>query len=121
MLEELDCTTMDNFVVKKVTMWVDCFVKLYKANGHTYNKLCTTVKVLLSLQDVTFYPALLEGALSDAECELFSLLTRFAGLRINNETASSSYHTTTQGTKVVVEAINGCGEFSIACHLDGKT
>ena len=40
--------------------------------------------------------------------------------RINNptETASSSYHTSTQGTKVVVEAIKGCGEFSSACHLD---
>ena len=45
---------------------------------------------------------------------------RFAGLGINNptETASSSYHTSTQGTKVVVEAIKGCGEFSSACHLD---
>ena len=57
--------------------------------------------------------------MSDAECKLFSLPTRFAGLGINNptETASSSYHTSTQGTKVVVEAIKGCGEFSSACHL----
>ena len=75
------------------------------------------------LQDViltAFYPALFEGDLSDAECELFSLLTHFAGLEINNptETASSSYHTSTQDTKVVVEAIKGCGEFSSACHLD---
>ena len=40
--------------------------------------------------------------------------------RINNptENASSFYHTSTQGTKVVVEAIKGCGEFSYACHLD---
>ena len=75
------------------------------------------------LQDAilkAFYPALFEGDLSDAECILFSLPTRFAGLGINNptETASSSYHTSTQGTKVVVEAIKRCGEFSSACHLD---
>ena len=67
-----------------------------------------------------FDPALFEGDLSDAECKLFSLPTRFAGLGINNptETASSSHHTSTQGTKVLVEAIKGCGEFSSACHLD---
>ena len=67
-----------------------------------------------------FYPVLFEGDLSDAEYKLFSLPTRFAGLGINNptETASLSYHTSTQGTKVVVEAIKGCGEFSSACHLD---
>ena len=61
-----------------------------------------------------------EGDLSDAECKLFSLLNRFAGLRINNptETASSSYHTSTQGTKVVVEAIKRCGEFGFPCYLD---
>ena len=54
------------------------------------------------------------------QCKLFSLPTRFAGLGINNptETASLSYHTSTQGTKVVVEAIKGCGEYSSACHLD---
>lgn len=48
----------------------------------------------IPLQDATFYPALLEGDVSDAECELFSLPTSFAGLGINNpaETASSSYH-----------------------------
>ena len=76
------------------------------------------------LQDAilkAFYPALFEGDLSDAECKMFSLPTRFAGLGINNptETASSSYHTSIQGTKVVVEAIKKkCGEFSSACHLD---
>ena len=61
-----------------------------------------------------------EGDFSDAECKLFSLPTCFVGLGINKptETASSSYHTSTQGTKVVVEAIKGCGEFSSTCHLD---
>ena len=56
-----------------------------------------------------FYPALFEGDLSDAECKMFSLPIRFAGLRINNptEAASSSYHTSTQGTKVMVDAIKG--------------
>ena len=74
------------------------------------------------LQDAilkAFYPALFEGDLPDAECKLFSLPTHFAGLGINNptETASSSYHTSTQGTKVVVEAIKGCGEFSSATWM----
>ena len=74
----------------------------------------------VSLQDAilkAFYPALFEGDLSDTECKL---LNHLSGLRIYNptETASSSYHTSTQGTKVVVEAIKGCGEFSSACHLD---
>ena len=44
------------------------------------------------------YPALFQD-LSDAECKMFSLPTRLAGLGIKNptETASSSYHTSTQG------------------------
>ena len=56
---------------------------------------------------LSFYPALFEGDLSDAECNLCSLSIRFAGSGINNptETASSSHHTSTQGTKVVVESI----------------
>ena len=74
----------------------------------------------VSLQDAilkAFYPALFEGDLSDTEC---IILTHLSGLGIYNptETASSSYHTSTQGTKVMVEAIKGCGEFSSACHLD---
>ena len=32
------------------------------------------------------------------------------------ETASPSYHTSTQNTKLAVEAIKGCGKFSSACH-----
>ena len=74
------------------------------------------------LQDAilkAFYAALFEGDLSDAECKQFSLPNHFAGLGINNptETASSSYHTSTQGTNIAVEAIKGCGEISSACHL----
>ena len=44
----------------------------------------------------------------NAECELFSLTTRFAGLGIDipTETASSSYHTSAQSTNVVVEVVN---------------
>ena len=59
-------------------------------------------------------------AVSEFLFHCFTRHGRFAGLGINNptETASSSYHTSTQGTKVVVEAIKGCGEFSSACHLD---
>eukprot|EP00731_Ephydatia_muelleri_P009434 Em0005g20a len=115
-----DCMTADDFVRKKVVMWVDCVEKLSKAATKSPQPL-----ILLSPNPINailkaFYPALFEGDLSDAECKLFSLPTRFAGLGINNptETASSSYHTSTQGTKVVVEATKGCGEFSSACHLD---
>ena len=137
-----DCMTVDNFVRKKVAMWVDCVEKLSKAATKSPQAAYTVLskshqcewsylqRVMLNcgdafvpLQDAilkAFYLALIEGDLSDAECKLFSLPTRFAGLGINNptETASSSYHTSTQGTKVVVEAIKGCGEFSSACHLD---
>ena len=137
-----DCMIADDFVRKKVAMWVDCVVKLSKAATKSpqaaYTALSKSLQcewsylqrvmhncggAFVPLQDVilkAFYPALFEGDLSDAECKLFSLPTRFAGLGINNptETASSSYHTSTQGTKVVVEAIKGCGEFSSACHLD---
>ena len=137
-----DCMTADDFVRKKVAMWVDCVEKLSKAATKSPQAAYTALskshqcewsylqRVMLNcggafvpLQDAilkAFYPALFEGDLSDAECKLFSLPTRFAGLGINNptETASSSYHTSTQGTKVVVEAIKGCGEFSSACHLD---
>ena len=95
----------------------------FSVNGHTCSESCLTVGAFVPLQDAilkAFYPALVEGDLSDVECKQFSLPTRFDGLGINNptETASSSYHTSTQGTKVVVEAIKGCGEFSSACHLD---
>ena len=135
-----DCMIADDFVRKKVAMWVDCVVKLSKAATKSpqaaYTALSKSLQcewsylqrvmhncggAFVPLQDAilkAFYPALFEGDLSDAECKLFSLPTRFAGLGINNptETASSSYHTSTQGTKVVVEAIKGCGEFSSACH-----
>ena len=137
-----DCMTADDFVRKKVAMWVDCVKKLSKAATKSpqaaYTALSKSLQcewsylqrvmvncggAFVPLQDEilkAFYPALFEGDLSDAECKLFSLPTCFAGLGINNptETASSSYHTSTQGTKVVVEAIKGCGEFSSACHLD---
>ena len=70
------------------------------------------------LQDAifkAFYPAFFEGDLSDAQCISFSLPTRFAGLGINNprETVSSFYHTTTQGTKVVVEAIKNVDNLAL--------
>ena len=94
--------TVDNFVRKKVAMWVDCVKTLSKAptkspkllillspnpfsvKGHTCSESCTIVEVLLSHCKIfkAFYPALFEEDLSDAECKLFSLPTHFAGLGI---------------------------------------
>ena len=43
-------------------------------------------------------------------------------MEINNPTEAASFvhHTSTQGTKVVVEAIKGCGQFSSDCHMDAR-
>ena len=136
------CMTADNFVRKKVAMWIGCVEKLSKAATKSpqaaYTALSKSLQcewsylqqvkhncgdAFVPLQDAilkAFYPALFKGDMSDAESKLYSLPTRFAGLGINNptETASSSYHTSTQGIKVVVDAIKGCGEFSSAYHLD---
>ena len=130
--------TVDNFVRKKVAMWVDCVEKLSKAATKSpqaaYTALSKSLQcewsylqrvmfncgdAFVPLQDAifkAFYPAWSEGDLSDAECKLFS---RFAGLEINKQ----HHHPTTllPGTKVVVEAIKGCVEFSFACHLDAST
>ena len=112
-----DCMIADDFVRKKVAMWVDCVVKLSKAATKSpqaaYTALSKSLQfewsylqrvmhncggAFVPLQDAilkAFYPALFEGDLSDVECKPFSLPTHFAGLGINNptETASSSYHT----------------------------
>eukprot|EP00731_Ephydatia_muelleri_P019543 Em0012g368a len=106
-----DCMTVDNFVRKKVAMWVDCVEKLSKAATKSpqaaYTALSKSLQcewsylqrvmhncgdAFVPLQDAifkAFYPAWFEGDLSDAEC-----------------------------TKFVVEAIKRCGEFSFASHLD---
>ena len=96
----------------------------FSANPHTCSESCINCGgAFVPLQDAilkAFHPALFDGDLSDAECKLFSLPTHLAGLGINNptETASSSYHASTQGTTVVVEAVKGIGEFSSACYLN---
>ena len=116
-----DCMTADDFVKKKVAMWVDCVEKLSKTATKSpqaaYAALSKSLQcewsylqlncggAFVALQDAilkAFYPALFEGDLSDAECKLFSLPTRFSGLGINNptETASSSYHTSTRAPKL---------------------
>ena len=97
--------TVDNFVRKKVAMWVDCVEKLSKAATKSpqaaYTALSKSLQcewsylqrvmhncgdAFVPLQDAifkAFYPALVKGDLSDA----------FDGLGINNPTeiASLSY------------------------------
>ena len=123
----------NNFVRKKVAMWVDCVEKLSKAATkpqaaytalskslqcewsylqrvmHNWRCFCPTTRC-----DFKSFLALFEGDLSDAECKLFSLLTRLVGLGINNPTETASSFL----PHLLVEAIKGCGEFSSACHLD---
>ena len=130
--------TADNFVRKNAAMWVGWVEKLSKAATKSpqaaYTALSKSLQcewsylqrvmhicagAFVPLQDAilkAFYPALFEGDLSDAECKLFSLLAHFAGL--GSIILQKQHHCPTQGTKVVVEAITGCGEFSSACHLD---
>ena len=91
----------------------------FSVNGHTCSESYIIVEVLLSHCKMQFLKLSTQHC-SKEICQMLNVnFFRYQPILLawGSIILLRHYHTSTQGTKVVVKAIKRCGEFSSACHL----